>query len=86
MLSDQLLIIGYQLSVVRIIYDPSIVPEKASRPPIFCSSEGCPCGRQLDEAQSELIVRDGYGVFSSPDAVLETIRILHLEQSSSVSR
>jgi pimeloyl-ACP methyl ester carboxylesterase len=34
-------------------------------------------------AQSELIVRSGHGVFSNLDAVLETIRILHLEQRSS---
>lgn len=32
----------------------------------------------LDEAQSELIVRSGHGVFSNPDAVRETIRILHV--------
>jgi len=37
----------------------------------------------LDGAQSELIVRSGHGVFSNLDAVLETIRILHLEQRSS---
>jgi hypothetical protein len=37
----------------------------------------------LDGAQSELIVRSGHGVFSNRDAVLETIRILHLEQRSS---
>ena len=40
----------------------------------------------LDGAQSESIVRGGHGVFSNSDAVLETIRILHLEQGSSVSR
>ena len=40
----------------------------------------------LDGAQSELIVRSGHGVFSNPDAALETIRILHLEQSSSANR
>ena len=34
-------------------------------------------------AQSEAIVRGGHGVFSNLDAVLETIRILHLEQRSS---
>ena len=34
-------------------------------------------------AQSEVIVRSGHGVFSNLDAVLETIRILHLEQRSS---
>ena len=34
----------------------------------------------LDGAQSEVIVRSGHGVFSNHDAVLETIRILHLEQ------
>ena len=32
----------------------------------------------LDGPQSELIVRSGHGVFSNPDAVRETIRILHL--------
>jgi pimeloyl-ACP methyl ester carboxylesterase len=32
----------------------------------------------LDRAQSELIVHSGHGVFSNPDAVRETIRILHL--------
>lgn len=32
----------------------------------------------LDGAQSELIVRSGHGVFSNPQAVIETIRILHL--------
>jgi pimeloyl-ACP methyl ester carboxylesterase len=37
----------------------------------------------LDGAQSELIVRSGHGVFSNLDAVLETIRILHLEGRSS---
>jgi hypothetical protein len=40
----------------------------------------------LDGAQSELIVRSGHGVFSNPEAALETIRILHLEQSSSANR
>ncbi|MGA8658805.1 MAG: hypothetical protein WB586_21945 [Chthoniobacterales bacterium] len=39
----------------------------------------------LDGAQSEVIVRSGHGVFSNLDAVLETIRILHLEQRSSKS-
>jgi hypothetical protein len=34
----------------------------------------------LDGAQSEVIVRSGHGVFSNHEAVLETIRILHLEQ------
>jgi pimeloyl-ACP methyl ester carboxylesterase len=33
----------------------------------------------LDGSQSELIVRSGHGVFSNPDAVRETIRILHVE-------
>jgi hypothetical protein len=32
----------------------------------------------LDRPQSELIVRSGHGVFSNPDAVRETIRILHV--------
>ena len=32
----------------------------------------------LEGAQSELILRSGHGVFSNPDAVLETNRILHL--------
>jgi pimeloyl-ACP methyl ester carboxylesterase len=34
----------------------------------------------LGGAQSEVIVRSGHGVFSNHQAVLETIRILHLEQ------
>jgi alpha-beta hydrolase superfamily lysophospholipase len=33
----------------------------------------------LDGARSEVIVRSGHNVFSNPDAVRETIRILHLE-------
>ncbi len=36
----------------------------------------------LEGAQSELIVRSGHQVFSNPEAVRETIRILHLEEHS----
>jgi hypothetical protein len=36
----------------------------------------------LDGAQSEVIVRSGHAVLTSPDAVRETIRILHLELRS----
>jgi hypothetical protein len=37
----------------------------------------------LDGAESELIVGSGHGVFNNRDAVRETIRILHLEESAS---
>jgi len=37
----------------------------------------------LDGAESELMVRSGHDVFNNPDAVGETIRILHLEDSAS---
>jgi pimeloyl-ACP methyl ester carboxylesterase len=36
----------------------------------------------LDGAQSEVIVRSGHAVLTNPDAVRETIRILHLELRS----
>jgi hypothetical protein len=34
----------------------------------------------LPGAQSELIVRSGHGVIDNPDAIRESIKILHLEQ------